>query len=615
MICLDADISSGMILQRDERVPVTGKAAAGADVCVSAKRGGKTLSQGRAQADESGRFTVLLGPVSGSCEACEVIVTSGDETVTLTDVLFGDVFHIMGQSNMELPLYRVYDPYDAAKPFSGVRRTPDCPYVREFRAPVIPCFDPEEEYDCWEQGEWSSSDSPKAVNMSAVGYFFARALFDRFGIPIGLLNTSAGGAPIEAFLPYEELRGLHCCDAFLDEAAAPGWMERTAAEDGKRCQEYYSMLEREDRLGPQVLSGNCPAGEEISLPFWIKGVSGRLWFWREFDLPEGSSTEEAQLLLGTLTDSDAAYINGVKVGETGYMYPPRYYSIPSGAMHPGRNRLAVRLDIHGSEGGFTPGKRWCLKSGDSLIDLSRGWHYAAAVKTEGLKAPVFFQGLPLSMYAVSAPAYRRRFKGLVIYQGESNGSNAERYKELFSHFIGYYRRRIGWEIPVIFTQLPEYGSQGSWPVIRQAQLDCTALPGTAMAVTVGTGEVNDLHPINKWDVGRRLARQAMKLIYEGREERPVYCIEARCEGRRVILSFSGELCLSRQEDSYFTAVCADGEEKVRAEQLSGRSIALVLTREHPAEIRYAWMQSPVSPQLFDRDGMPVSPFRIPVDEV
>ena len=611
MLVLDADISSGMILQREESVPISGSSEPGETVRVSVRRGGATLSEAAAAVEESGRFTVMLPPVSGSCEACEVTVTAGSGSVTLTDVLFGDVFHITGQSNMELPLSRVYDPYDPAKPFSGSQRTPDCPYVREFRAPIIPCFDPKAELDRWEQGEWLSADSPRGASLSAVGYFFAKALFDRYGIPIGLLNTSAGGAPIEAFLPYDELRRLHCCDGFLDKAAVPGWMQRTAAEDERRCQAYYAAVEREDSIGGQVLSGSLAGGKETSLPLWLEGFSGRIWLWRELDLPEGFDTEAAQLLLGTLTDADTAYVNGIKVGETGYMYPPRYYGIPAGALRPGRNRLAVRLDIYGGRGGFTPGKRWCLKSGSCLLDLSEGWHYVKAVTTEGLTPPAFFQGMPLSLYAVTAPIYRRRFKGLVVYQGESNGENAERYRELFTRFIGYYRRRIGWEIPVIFTQLPEFGSEGSWPLLRQAQLKCAALPGTAMAVTIGTGEVNDLHPINKWDVGRRLALLAARLILEGQECPPVCCERAETRGLWAELKFTREVKLIRQENSYFTAVYADGtEETVGAEQLSGRSLRLKISQGSPAVIRYAWMPSPTDPQLWDTEGMPVSPFEI-----
>ena len=613
MLYTDADIASKMVLQRDTEVPITGGAAPGETVTVRVIRNGKTLAEGESKAGEDGRFTVMLPPVSGSREPCEAVVCAGGESLTLTDVLYGDVFHITGQSNMELPIFRVFDPLDPSKPFSGEKRTPDNPYIREFRAPITPCFDPAAEEEYWTSGCWLTSEHPRAAEMSAVGYFFAEELFSRLRVPIGLINTSAGGAPIEGFLPYEELRRLRCCDEFLDFASVPGWMERTAEEDNRRCGEYYAMLDREDRLGERVLAGNYPDGEAVSLPFWINGFSGRIWLWTEFDLPEDFDCGDAMLILGTLTDSDFTYINGEKAGETGYMYPPRYY--PAGkTLRPGRNRLAVRLDIFGGQGGFTYGKRWCIKSGDSILDLSENWHYAKAVNAGPLKPATFFQGLPLALYSVTAPVYRRKFKAMVIYQGESNCHNAERYRELFTRFIGYYRERVGREIPVIFTQLPEFGmNDDSWAVLRQAQLDCTLLPQTAMAVTIGTGEVNDLHPINKWDVGRRLALCAGRLVYGGEGYAPVRCTAVKQEGLTVRLIFSEDVTLSRRENSYFEAVRGGVTETLRAEQTAPREITLALTSPQPEQIRYAYMTSPAKPQLFDRDGAPVSPFIVSAD--
>lgn len=517
MLYLDADISNGMILQRDVPDPVTGGAEPRSEIRVRLLADGSEICSARAVCDEEGRFRALLPAVPGGLDSYTLEVSAGDETLTVSDVLFGDVFHITGQSNMELPISRIYDPLDSSKPFSGDVRTPDCPYIREFRVPIVCCFDPETENDRWDGGEWTASSSPRAADMSAVGYFFARKLFDRFGIPVGLVNTSAGGAPIEGFLPASELRAMGGYDEYLDRVTAPGWMHNTERSDAKRCGAYYAMLDREDVLASRVLSGDCPDGKNVDLPWKITGFSGRVWLWTEISLPDDAPAGDAMLILGTLTDSDRAYINGVQVGETGYMYPPRYYPVEEGILHPGTNRIAVRLDIFGNKGGFTPGKRWCLKLSDgSLTDLSRGWHYAVSVTADSLVPPAFFQGMPLAVYGITfAPAYRRNFKALVVYQGESNAGEAYRYRKLFTRFVTYYRERCGCDIPVIFTQLPEYGKVEDWDAIRQAQQECLSLPGTAMAVTLGLGELNDLHPINKAGVGERLAECAFKLIYNG----------------------------------------------------------------------------------------------------
>ena len=514
MLYTDADISEGMIFQRDTDNPVTGGAEPLSEVRVRLVRDGKEVAAAAAFAGEDGRFRVMLPALPGGCEAYTLEVSSGSESLSFGDVLFGDVFHITGQSNMELPIYRIYDPLDPSKPFSGEVRTPDCPYIREFRAPIVSCFDPDTDSDHWTQGEWFASDSPRAAEMSAVGYFFARRLFDSFGIPVGLVNTSAGGAAIEGFLPASELRALGGYDEFLDRVTVPGWQERTAREDALRSEAWFKALSQGDGIAERVLAGNYSEGEQTDLPWQISGFSGRVWLWTEFTLPQDAPLEGAMLILGTLTDGDKCFINGVPVGETGYMYPPRYYPVEAGVLKKGLNRLAVRLDICGGQGGFTPGKRWCLKLSDGrLTDLSRGWHYAEAVSAEPLVPPAFFQGMPLALYGITfAPALHRNYKALVVYQGESNCGNAGHYRELFTRFVERYRSCCGYEIPVIFTQLPEYGTVEAWDEMRRAQQECTAIPWTAMAVTLGLGELNDLHPINKWDVGHRLAACAEQLI-------------------------------------------------------------------------------------------------------
>ncbi|MBR4554027.1 MAG: sialate O-acetylesterase [Ruminococcus sp.] len=613
MLHTDADIASGMVLQRDTENSLTGCTEPGAEVCAKLTGNGKETVSVSTSADSRGRFSISLPPVPGSTEAYEIEISSGDEQLTLTDVLFGDVFHITGQSNMELPIHRIYDPFDSSKPFSGKKRLPDCPYIREFRAPILCCFGAGTEYDHWEQGKWFASNDPQAADMSAVGYFFASELFDRFGIPIGLVNTSAGGAPIEAFLPAEELEALGGYEDFLSKVTVPGWMEDTAREDEKRCGEYYTELDRKDTLADRILAGDLPEGERCDLPFRKTDFSGRLWLWKEFDLPDDFDTDGAMLILGTLTDSDRAYINGIQTGETGYMYPPRYYPIEKGVLRCGRNLLAVRLDIYGGQGGFTEGKRWCIKSGDRIIDLSGDWRCAEAARADSLVQGTFFQGLPLSLYAVSVPAYRKKFRGLVIYQGESNCHNAHRYKKLFTRFISFYRERYGCELPVIFTQLPEFAfmNDDSWAVLRQVQLECTGLPGTAMAVTIGTGEWNDLHPINKWDVGRRLAFCAGKLIYGQTDAAPVRCISAVYKDGIITLTFSEGVTLTGECEDYFEAVFPHGTEAVKAESCEG-GIVLRLPAGKPEAIRYAWRTSPDKPRLFDKEGLPVSPFRITV---
>ena len=250
MFTLDPVYSDGMVLQRDVENMIRGRADAGAEVTLTACGGSYS-----AAADEKGRFEIAL-PAQPACqEPCEFTLSCGGEARIIRDMLFGDVFHITGQSNMELPIRRTYDP------FSDVFRKPDCPMIREFRAPVDNCFDPELELDSFTGGCWTRSDSEAALDMSAAGYFFAKTLYDDIKIPIGLVNTSAGGAPIEGRLPCRILREYGDYDEFLDKANQPDYIEKTMAEDMAREGAYFADIEQRDKLGAKILAGEAPGGE------------------------------------------------------------------------------------------------------------------------------------------------------------------------------------------------------------------------------------------------------------------------------------------------------------------------------------------------------------------
>lgn len=608
MFKVDDIFSKDMILQRDVTNILRGDADSGSEVSVKLTRGAKTLFEGSTRADGDNRWEITLPAIEGSCEECELTVSCGADKTVIGGVLFGDVYHITGQSNMELPMSRTFSPFQEF-------RKPDCAYVRSFRVPIENCFDPEVEEKVFHGGSWVRSDAPEAMLMSGTGYYFGKELFESYGIPIGLVDTSAGGAPIEGRLPYSFLKEYGDYDEFLEKVTAPNYIENTVKEDMERDSAYFKMLAEKDRIGDGILRGEYPEGEETSLPWEIKDFAGRVWFWTEINVPEDFPLDGAMLILGTMTDSDVAYVNGEKVGETGYMYPPRYYKINDDILKHGVNRIAFKLDIFGGYGCITEGKRWCLKNGDRIIDLTNGWKTAVAVSADKKQPGVFFQGLPLAVYGkTTAPAYYLNFKGMLIYQAESNGVNATKYADIFSKWVAYYRKRCGYDIPVIATQLPEFGifEDGSWAELRRQQLNCCNIPNTSMAVTIGTGEYNDLHPINKWDVGKRLALCAKALIYEGGDAYPVHCVSAEQKDGRLILGFSHPVKLVFDEsDSYFEVVKDGKSEKVKALQYSG-GIALEIGDIKPEAVRYAWRTSPTKPQLFDGNRLPVSPFEYKV---
>lgn len=616
MLTVKRIFSDGMIIQRDTENTVSGRADAGCTVTVRLLKDGLTVFSGETQCGEDCRWSVVLPPVKGSTEPYELIISAGKEKITVRDVCFGELFHISGQSNMELPMSRTRDPFGEEHIWA------DNPFIREFRVPVSCRFSKDATSEDFKAWEWKKAAGADTADISAAGCYFAADIFERLKVPVGLLNTSAGGAAIESFMPYEMIRKYKIHDEFLETATRENYMENTAAADMQREARWNEALGTEDfGLATSEDMKCCTVPCQVKELDGLENFSGRLFFFKETNVPDDFDTENAELILGTITDSDTAYINGVKVGETGYMYPPRYYKIPSGVLKKGKNIIAVRVEMKGGCGGFTKGKRYCIKSGSRIIHLSGEWKYAVAAKAEPLVPSTFFQGLPLALYSdMMAPAFNVKCRALVWYQGETNCGRAYLYKQMFADFIKLYRSSCGYDIPVIFTQLCGFeGMCGkdesqSWAGFRQAQLECLETEGTAMAVTVDIGEYNDLHPKNKRDVGKRLAARAGELIYG---DRPTF---ARCtdiwareaeNGTEITLKFDNDVYLRNDRTGAFDIVFEDGIFGCTAdgEQKCGRTLRLVCPHKGKLlSVRYAFQNDPREIDLYELTMLPASPF-------
>lgn len=572
-----------------------------------------------AVSDENGKWQLAIPPFPSSFNAFAFEFFCENETISFNDILFGELYHISGQSNMELPLNRTIDPLNEVIP-------DESRFIREFRVPVKCCFGKNEEYDDFLGGEWKTAEGEDLLEMSAAGYYFAEEIFQKYNVPVGLVNTSAGGSPVEARLPYETLLRLGGYEDFLTRCTVPDYEKNTAEADRKKYAEWCAGLDRADSISQNIFHTET-GFTKCRIPFYFRddlalnGFCGRIWFRRKFEIPEGADLENAMLILGAMIDADKVYINGVQTGETGYMYPPRNYPVSKNLLQIGTNTVHVLLEVRQGQGGFVKGKNYCLKLSDRIIDLSGEWEYCIAAKGEYITPDVFFQGLPLSMYAaLTAPTFRIKFRGLLWYQGESNDRNPERYFELFKIFVNMYRSRCDYEIPVIFTQLCNFDDPVqsvppmSWAMVREQQLKCLEIHNTAMAVTIDIGEANDLHPMNKRDVGRRLALCARRLIYDDSSvPEDIVCLSARnVIPGRVLLKFSDNalLRLKNETAKHFELIFEDGSVIIPKAEKTSIGIILTFNGENtPVSVRYAWSNDPENPDLFTSEGLPISPFR------
>ncbi|MBQ5311259.1 MAG: sialate O-acetylesterase, partial [Oscillospiraceae bacterium] len=382
-----------MVLQSGAPNTLRGKAPAGAVVTASISDGILTDEIGRTTADESGSWSLVLPQFPPSFISYTLTLSCGEDTLTARNVLFGELYHISGQSNMELPLSRTIDPLNVQIP-------PDNEYIREFRVPVVSTFGMDEEYDDFLGGEWKRAVGDDIMSMSGVGYWFASELIKKLDVPVGFVNTSAGGAPCESRLPYKTLMRLGGYDEFLYQCTVPGYQQKTAAADAEKYRRWSTVLDNQDKISDSIFSAEHEY-KKCTMPFYFRdvpgldGLCGRVWFRKTFVIPDGMPTDDAVLVLGTMIDADKCYVNGEYVGETGYMYPPRIYKVPASLLRHGENTIHIRLEVRTGKGGFVKGKKYCLKLGDDIIDLSGEWEYIIAAKDGALTPDVFFQGLPL----------------------------------------------------------------------------------------------------------------------------------------------------------------------------------------------------------------------------
>ncbi len=298
--------------------------------------------------------------------------------------------------------------------------------------------------------------------------------------------------------------------------------------------------------------------------------------------------------------------------------------------------LDVPIGLISTNVGGTAAERWTNKKtmeGDAeLKSLAAGYpqalanyekaaeqHKAAAekAKADGKPAPPAPRrpSPPGDLYNnMIAPLPPFAIRGAIWYQGESNAGRARQYGRLFPAMIQNWRSDWGQgDFPFLFVQLCNFTSSGSWPELREAQLDTLSLPKTGMAVTIDIGDPRDIHPKNKQDVGKRLSLAAQSVAY-GKDicfSGPLYKSMV-VEGNKARLSFThigGGLAARDGKLAGFTIA---GEDKafVPAEaKIDGPTLVVWSDKvARPVAVRYAWADNPEC-GLVNKEGLPASPFR------
>jgi len=553
-------IADGMVIQRDAKINLWGWGRPGEKVTV--KFNGRRISA-RTGGDRKW-FAVLPEMHADGPYRMEL---RGDNRILLQNILIGDVWFCSGQSNMTIKMERVKEKYP------GEITGANYPRIRYFFVPTL--ADVQRVHDDLPPGNWTTVTSEHILDIGAVAYFFAKQLFARYHVPIGIINSSVGGTPIQAWISEDSIKGIAGYaqrlaqfhdSAFMKHALHP---EHSGGAAGR-------LFTGQDR----GMSADVKWYDPAYVPdnwhrFWLPGywadqgvrdLNGIVWFRKEFDIPAEMTGKPAKLFLGRIVNADETYLNGRLVGNTTYEYPPRRYDVPAGLLKEGKNQIVVRVTNPAGKGGFVPDKRYELTDGQTKIDLRGDWTYQVGLvyppsrNMRGTGGDLQFspQNEPAGLYnTMVAPALNFAVKGIIWYQGESNTGSRD-YRQLLMTLISSWR--YGWkrnDLPFLIVQLPNFGevqyspSESSWAEIREAQFRALSLPNTAMAVTIGTGEWNDIHPLDKKDVGDRLALAAEKVAYADQQviaSGPLFQ-SARVSGDRITVTFNEVGCGLATADS------------------------------------------------------------------
>jgi sialate O-acetylesterase len=618
--------SDNMILQQNMIAPVWGTANPGGLVTV------KLVDQKvSSAADREGNWRVDLAPIAAGGPYTLKII--GEDSISIKNVMVGEVWICSGQSNMEWPLSSTnnaeQEMLEAGYP--DIRLLTVTKSALPMPSDNIP------------SDGWRVCSSQTVPGFSAVAYFFGRSLYKNLNVPIGLIHTSWGGTPAEAWTSRATLKTLpdyvevvNNIERNVDSLKSvyqdyTNWQQKWAQKMDQWIEQVI-MQDKGNQENWAAADYDHSSWETMRVPgLWeqkgLPGFDGIVWFKKEVVLDKTWLGQQLILHMGPIDDFDVTWFNGVKLGSETLYNKEREYTIPASAVKEGSNVITVSVMDHGGGGGlYGNANLYYLKAGKKTQDLSGDWSYQVSTDMEkipgDLRRPTSPAYRPSFLYnAMIYPLIPYAIQGAIWYQGESNADRAYQYRSLFSAMIEDWRKN--WQqgdFPFLFVQLANYmaikpaPAEDAWAELREAQTMALSLPNTGMAVIIDIGEANNIHPRNKQDVGYRLALNARNLVY-GQDvpySGPLYH-SMKIEQDKIRIYFDhvyDGLAIKDGKKLQGFAIAGEGKQFVWADAvIDGESVVVSSAKvKQPVAVRYAWASNPVC-NLFNSAGLPASPFR------
>ena len=638
--------SDGMVLQRNTIVNIWGKATPNTNITILCEWGKKINTKSRPDGSWSGKLST---PEAGG--PFFLRFTADEENLLLEDVLVGEVWLASGQSNMEMSLSG-YPPKDTILNFADEIKNANYPKIRMFNVEKEFSLEPRKRL----KGTWLEANSSNMRQFSSTAYFFAREIHKNLDIPVGIIHSSWGGSPCEAWTSKEKLNELGLFQENLEKINnniskndIDKWFGSFKSIEIPKQEHYTDNMEDDyeklDFLDNHLskYSLNDEKWSEVTLPGRFDSViseefDGAVWLRKDIYIDD--LTLDYFLHIGFIDDMDKTYINGNFIGGLsghGYWNKKRQYKIPKIFLKQGKNIISIRAVDTGGPGRIEGEMNLSNEIGN-FISIKGIWKYKPVAEiyesnfyiydTDSISnRPSFFKINPFMPTAIFNsmiyPLIPFTIKGAIWYQGESNVGRHDQYNQLFPGMIADWRNRWGTEFPFYYVQIApfKYTSNPKQNVsqkLRDSQRKSQKVPNTGMVVTLDIGDFKNIHPANKQEVGKRLARLALVNNYNSALN-PLgpTLVNSTVMNSKVKLEFNNVSCgliLKMNKENEFE-IANNSMEFIKAEVsvdvnnlfLSSQNI------KNPKYVRYAWSDTPEA-TLFNCDGFPASSFMLELNK-
>jgi sialate O-acetylesterase len=630
--------SDHVVLQRDRPIEVWGHAKPGEQVALTIDR-----AQAEINADRDGKWSLTLPAMRAGGPHTLTVTAATGATQRVNDVLIGDVWLCSGQSNMQLQVHRALD---ARAEIANAKSDS----IRLLTVPQASSAQPQTQFAA--PIEWQRVSSATIPEFSAACWYFARELQKTVNVPMGLIAAAWGGSKIESWISAASLRAHGGYDEALDilsTSVTDPWL--ASARWGAMWEKWWrqhSANGNEPWSAKAVGDWRKAPAELGPWEEWgdarLASYNGMVWYRTTISLTPAQAAQSGTLSLGQVDEVDQTWVNGRPIGSTAAASvsdeeraapvistgSDRTYRLPRGTLVAGENLIVVNvLDTYATGGLRGPARARSLQLADgTMIPLNRDWSYQVppTIAAAPPRAPwENVAGLGVIFNGMIAPMTRFHVRGVAWYQGESNTEAAAAYGSLLQRFMADWRSQFGAELPFLIVQLANHGMSPTWPTesgwaeLREQQRQVVAQDEHAgLVVAIDIGERTDIHPANKQEVGRRLARAARHVVF-GEKLAPSgpRVMDAHKENDRVVVSFAdvtGKLIAYSASHPIGFELCGAEQMSCRFAdaELTGQRVALDMSGvPNATRVRYCWADSPVC-TLFDEAQLPAGPFEIEV---